>query len=116
MTVLLECVDRLQRSVILSDHVWRKHILPRRPILEGLEHCIPWVLKDPNRIFQDATHPDRECFYRQRIIPYRPHLYLKVVVEYPTVEDNDYVQSVGTVVTVIPVTRFTPGERQLWPP
>ena len=115
MSVLLECVDRQQRPVILSHHVWHHHVLPRRPMLEGLEHCVPWVLKDPYRIFQDATHPNRECFYRQRIVPHRPLLYLKVGVEFARAEDNGTVKSVGMVITVIPVTRFTPGERQLWP-
>lgn len=115
MTVLLECVDRRQRPVVLTHEVWFRHILPRRSILEGLEHCVPIVLKDPFRVFQDAKYPNRECFYRQRIIPYRPHLFLKVVVEYTSAEHNGILKSVGMIITVIPVTRFTPGELQLWP-
>ncbi|MDQ3694631.1 MAG: hypothetical protein M3464_13540 [Chloroflexota bacterium] len=66
-------------------------------------------------MFRDATHPDRECFYRPRIIPYRPHLYLKVVVECSLVEHNETVESTGEVMTVFPVERFAPGEAQLWP-
>ena len=116
MTILLECVDRQQRPVVLTEDVWFQHILPRRPILVGLEHCIPYVLKDPFRVFQDAIHPKRQCFYRQRIIRYRPHLFLKVVVEYEMAEHNGILKSVGMVITVIPVTRFTPGKLQLWPP
>lgn len=114
MTILLECIDRQERPVVLTHDVWFQHILPRRSILAGLEHCIPFVVKDPFRVFQDATHPNRECFYRQRIIPYRPHLYLKIVVEYAIAEHNGILKSVGKVITVIPVTRFTPGELQLW--
>lgn len=95
MTILLECIDRQQRTVYLTHHTWHQHILPRRPILEGLEICIPYVVKDPFRVFQDASHQNRECFYRPRIIPYRPHLYLKVVVEYAMVGDNGVAKSVG---------------------
>lgn len=115
MAVLLECVDRQQRAVVLTHDTWHKHVLPQRPMLEGLEHCIPLVLRDPFRVCRDANHPNRECFYRPRIIPYRPHLYLKVVVEYTLADPEAGSQSVGEVVTVIPVRRFTPGEQQLWP-
>lgn len=115
MTILLQCVDRQQRSVVLAHHIWHEHVLPRRPLLEGLEHCIPYVLKDPFRINRDANHPDRECFYRQRVIPYRPHLYLKVVVEFKEPDPTDPSKRVGEIVTVIPVERIRPGEQQLWP-
>ena len=58
MTILLECVDRQQRPVVLTEDVWLHQALPRRPILVGLEHCIPFVLRDPFRVFQDAVHPN----------------------------------------------------------
>lgn len=66
------------------------------------------VLADPLRVFADATHPLRECFYRPQTLPDRPHLYLKVVVEF---DSNDQ----GSVITVIPLRRLPKaGEMQLW--
>lgn len=109
MVAILQCTDRRGRPVTLTEHCWLDHVVPARPWLLGLKSCVATVLSDPFRIYADAVHQHCECFYRQNVLPDRPHLFLKVVVEY---DANDH----GSVITVIPLRRLhKPGESQLWP-
>lgn len=114
MADLLRCFDVHGRNVILTAECWQFHILPGRTVLAGQEQQIRVVLAAPTRIMRDATHHDRECFYRLGALPGDlANHYFKVVVEFEGAGPGG--GSTGYVVTAYPTDRIKRKEQQLWP-
>ena len=100
--------DRWGRDFLLYDDTWYNHILARHRLLLGNEAAVAKVLSDPFRVMHDATNPQRECFYRRRVHPDFPELYLKVCVEMTS--DRG-----GFVVTAFLAPNIRSDEVQRWP-
>lgn len=110
MDVLASAIDPWDRLVVLSKTAWEGHILATRQELSGFENAVMDAVKSPDLVALDADHVNRECFYRNGGLPLRPHLSLKVIVEFDEC-------GAGRIVTAFPIQprRVKPGERIKWP-
>ena len=104
----LRCRDPLGREIVLMDDVWYGKVLNKRPELHTTLDIVELTLTDPEAICDDKQFDNRECYYRQAILP-PPHgwSFLKVVVQ--------FAGRGGTVVTVYPDYGVHPLERCTWP-
>jgi hypothetical protein len=100
--------DRWGRDFVLYDDTWYNHILPRHRLLLGHEAAVAKVLTNPFRVMHDATDSLRECFYRRRVHPDFPDLFLKVCVELTSNRG-------GLVVTAFLAPTIRSDEVQQWP-
>lgn len=75
--------------------------------MSGWEEIVLLTLTNPDKIFSDKKHNNRECYYRTGV-PLDENLMLKLVVEFDT---ND----VGTLVTAYPTRRIPREEVKIWP-
>ncbi|MDP9365926.1 MAG: hypothetical protein M3Q10_17190 [Chloroflexota bacterium] len=110
---LLRCVDPWGREIVLTAATWTLHVLPDRAPLVGNEEGVRLTLTAPQVVMRDATRDDRAVYYRRGALPAPyDHLYLKVVVDFPTAGTAS---TDGRVATAFPTRRFRPGEQQTWP-
>jgi hypothetical protein len=100
--------DRWGRDFVLYADTWYNHILPRHRFLAGHEAAVAKVLTNPYRVMLDATEPMRECFYRMRVHPDFPDVFLKVCVELASNRG-------GLVVTAFLAPTIRSDEVQRWP-
>jgi hypothetical protein len=103
----LRCRDPLGREIVLMDDVWYGKVLNRRPELHTVLNIVEQTLTDPEAICDDKLFDNRECYYREDVLP-APHgwSFLKVVVQFTDDE--------GSVVTVYPDYGIHPLERCTW--
>ncbi len=103
----LRCQDPWGREIVLTDDVWYGKILVKRPHLADALDAVERTLRDPQQLNDDRSHPRREVYYREDLLP-APDGWsiVKVVVEF----DGDQ----GRVVTVFPVFNVHPDERLRW--
>ncbi len=80
--------------------------------MRGQETAVQATLVAPDRVVNDATHSDREVFYRKGVVAGAERYFLKVCIEFRRTVDG---VMVGEVVTAYPANRFKSGERQRWP-
>lgn len=104
-------VDPLGRVVRLTSDQWRHHILPRHPDIAAHLPEIPWVIRQPDVIRQDALQRHRQCYYRQHLRPSGRPILLKVIVDV-----QPHAELEGFVVTCFLTTRLKPGEEVIWSP
>ena len=90
------------------DDVWYGKILVQRPRFSRLLDLVEQTLTDPHAICDDKQFDNRECYYREALLPPPDGWsYLKVVVEFGGGE--------GIVVTAYSATGVHPLERCTWP-
>ncbi|MGH7963131.1 MAG: hypothetical protein ACRERD_15085 [Candidatus Binatia bacterium] len=100
--------DRWDREIGLYEDAWYNHIVPGHRTLREHESAVAKVLTNPYRVMHDASHENRECFYRQRTHPSFPELFLKVCVEF----ESEYA---GEVITAFLTPKIHADEVQRWP-
>src|SRR5439155_2066283 len=78
-----DCYDPLGRHVVLMDDIWYGKILRKRPELSSAVDALELTLTDPEMICDDKQFPNRECYYRESMLP-APYGWsaVKVVVEF----------------------------------
>jgi len=116
MAILLQCVDRFGRPVVLTQECWHDKIAYDHAEMRGHHLCLQAVLSDPCEVRKDKQWSPqrlRECFYRTNAHPALPNLYIKVVVEYEG--DAAVGTQIGRVVTAYPTPRMKTGEQTIWP-
>jgi hypothetical protein len=112
------CIDPRGREIVLWDDRWYNKIIdPRRgrPQLADALDDIRLTLTIPELITADKSREGVEVYYRGAVAlppPYGRSL-LKVCVLFP---EDEWGDSMGSVLTVYPVSEPHPLEQQLWPP
>jgi hypothetical protein len=110
---LLSFVDRWRRVIVLTEDAW-SHILDEHAEMEGQEGAVDATVTAPERVTNDASVPERVCFYRSGVLPgrYRPW-YVKVVVHFSMPDETGTV--VGEIVTAYATPVLKRGETRIWP-
>lgn len=117
--VILDCIDRWGRPVVLYADTWERHIAADHFELDSIDankdfSPIEETVRYAHLVMHDKSRADREVFYRYGALPGYPRQYLKVCVEYGPLDSSDAIVS-GTVVTAYPISKLPRGEVQKWP-
>jgi hypothetical protein len=110
---ILRCTDRWGREVTLTEALWSNKILPKHPEMIGHDADVAAAITDPMFVMHDASHADRENFYRVCTFPPKHVLaYVKVVVGFQRRATGPVE---GIVISAFAVGNPKPGEQQKWP-
>jgi len=61
--LLIDTVDILGRSVLLTRRQWEVHVLSNKAWMDEFLHHVELAIESPTLINHDREFPDRECFY-----------------------------------------------------
>lgn len=113
MAVIWETVDRLGRSVSMSDDAWRHILDGHDEVRQGRLMMVP---ADVRLAVEHADEIRRDRFFSRRAIHYRRtefgELRHRVVVNYRPSERSGWV---GEVITAFLTARRYQDEVQIWP-
>lgn len=111
--ILLSCTDRFGREIVLYEDTWYDHILDDHAEMAGQTDELERTIAHAERVTQDQSFADRQCYYRKGNLPWpydRDHL--KVVVELDPVGFAGPLR--GVVVTAYSVESIPRREARVW--
>ncbi len=107
--IVLNCFDPWHRLIFARLGRWEGHVEVRHPEVDQHFTAVRLAVEQPDIVTFDATHQDRENFYRFGALLGHDRLYLKVCVGY------DATDTVGGIITAYPTGSIGRGEAQKWP-
>jgi hypothetical protein len=111
--ILRSCADRFGREIVLYEDTWYGHIVGEHAEMAGQIDELELTIAHAERVTQDQSFADRQCYYRNGHLPWPyDRDYLKVVVE---LEDFGVDRPLGgVVVTAYPVEAIPRREAPIW--
>src|SRR5829696_8859716 len=111
--IVFTCTDRLGREIVLYEDTWYDHILDDHAEMDGQFDELERSIANAERITDDQSFTDRQCYYRKGNLPWPyDRDYIKVVVELENPEVGRPLR--GVVVTAYPVEAIPRREARIW--
>ena len=92
-------------TVVCTAHQWDTHIAPGHSELQGREEDVKETIKDPSKIYESKSHPERHIYYSSPVDVADESRYTKVVAG-----PDKKLKTVYSVITAFDVKKISDAD------